>query len=274
MVIPALAVADPDGLPRPDGPAVQQWPDPQGRVRVAAYRASTGYLIHWPGVGRFFLEAGAGPVLAVPIPGHDDSRFRDAFDRFIVPLHWQLSGGEALHASAACWGTSTVAFCAASGTGKSTIAWGLGLRGHRILSDDGLLLDDASLPARVVPVSGGVRLRPESARHFGLASESRLVLTPAAPAPEASLAGVMVLARQGPGAPVVIDRLSGADALVAVLAHAHAVDPGSDAMRTRSLARFMALLDRTPVWQASFPTGLQRLTDLLDEIEGVVEASL
>lgn len=273
MVIPALAVADRDGCPPPDGPAVQQWPDPLGRVRVASYRAGDGYLVHWPGVGRFLLTAGAGTVLVVPDPAHDVSRLRDAFDRFIVPLHWQLSGGEALHASAACWGTSTVAFCAASGTGKSTIAWGLGLRGHRILSDDGLLLDDASLPARVVPVSGGVRLRPESARHFGLASESRLVLTPAAPAPEASLGGIMVLARLGPGAPTVMDRLSGADALAAVLAHAHALDPGNGALRARTVARYMALLGRTPVWHVSYPSGLDRLGDVLDRIEDAVEAS-
>jgi hypothetical protein len=168
-----------------------------------------------------------------------------------------------------------LAFCATSGTGKSTIAWGMGLRGFAVLSDDGLLLDAAGMPVRVRPVSADVRLRPESSRYFGIDAQARTAIRPGVSAPPAPmLAGIMLLERRSAGAAIGIRRLEGAAALAGVIAHAHSLDPSDEALRARSVSRYLQVLSATPVWEVGYPTGLEELPLLLDEIERVAEGLL
>jgi hypothetical protein len=275
MRLPALAVVDARTLPGPRGPAVQHWPDSMGRVRVAAYRSEDGYCLEWPDVARFFLVPGVRTVAAAPDAACAAVTLRETFERFVVPLYWQISGGEALHASAVCRGSAALAFCATSGTGKSTIAWGMGLRGFTVLTDDGLLLDAEGMPVRIRPVSADVRLRPESSRHFGIDAQSRTTIRPAESAPLApTLAGIMILERRSAGAAIGIHRIEGAAALAGVIAHAHNLDPHDDALRARSVSRYLQVLSTTPVWEVAYPTGLEGLGSLLDEIERAAEGVL
>jgi hypothetical protein len=246
-----------------------------GRVRVAAYRSEGGYWLEWPAVARFFLVPGGGTVSAVPDKACAAITLRETFDRFVVPLYWQVSGGEALHASAVCRNSAALAFCATSGTGKSTIAWGMGLRGFTVLTDDGLLLDAAGLPVTVRPVSADVRLRPESSRYFGIDAQGRTAVRPTLAVSTApTLAGIMLLERRSPNSAVDVRRIEGAAALAGVIAHAHSLDPKDDALRARSVARYLQVLSATPVWEVGYPTGLDGLPSLLDEIERVTEGIL
>jgi hypothetical protein len=277
LALPGLELAEPAVLPAPAGWPVQTWPDPLGRVRVSAYRHGSSYWIDWPGVARFIVTPGTGVVHATPDPSSGPLTPSDVFDRFIVPLAWQAAGGEALHASAVCWGSSAVAFCASSGTGKSTIACGLGLRGLALLTDDGLLLDDAAVPAEVAAPTSDLRLRPESSAFFhrSATGPSRSVdLTGIPVASRGVLRGFVVLERLDDWDGLEMARLSGGQALAAILAHAHSIDPTDADLRARSVSRYLACLSDTPVWRLRYPSGFECMPRVLDLIEQTIEASL
>ena len=74
----------------------------------------------------------------------------------------RLRGFTALHASAAEINGHAVAFVGGGGAGKSTIVAALARAGHRILSDDIAVLEEASGTFRIRPSYPHIRLWPDS----------------------------------------------------------------------------------------------------------------
>ena len=74
----------------------------------------------------------------------------------------RLRGFTALHASAAVINGYAVAFVGGGGAGKSTIVAALARAGHRILSDDIAVLEEASGTFRIKPSYPHIRLWPDS----------------------------------------------------------------------------------------------------------------
>jgi ATP-dependent phosphoenolpyruvate carboxykinase len=74
----------------------------------------------------------------------------------------RLRGFTALHASAAVINGYAVAFVGGGGAGKSTIVGALARAGHRILSDDIAVLEEASGTFRIKPSYPHIRLWPDS----------------------------------------------------------------------------------------------------------------
>ena len=74
----------------------------------------------------------------------------------------RLRGFTALHASAAVINGYAVAFVGGGGAGKSTIVAALARAGHRILSDDIAVLEEASGIFRIKPSYPHIRLWPDS----------------------------------------------------------------------------------------------------------------
>jgi len=74
----------------------------------------------------------------------------------------RLRGFTALHASAAVINGHAVAFVGGGGAGKSTIVAALARAGHRILSDDIAVLEEASGTFRIKPSYPHIRLWPDS----------------------------------------------------------------------------------------------------------------
>jgi hypothetical protein len=74
----------------------------------------------------------------------------------------RLRGFTALHASAAVINGYAVAFVGGGGAGKSTIVAALARTGHRILSDDIAVLEEASGTFRIKPSYPHIRLWPDS----------------------------------------------------------------------------------------------------------------
>jgi hypothetical protein len=75
----------------------------------------------------------------------------------------RIRGFTALHASAAVINGYAVAFIGAGGAGKSTIVAALARAGHRVLSDDIAVLEEASGTFRIKPSYPQIRLWPDSA---------------------------------------------------------------------------------------------------------------
>src|SRR5206468_3772679 len=102
-------------------------------------------------------------------------------------------------------------------TGKSTVAYALGQRGHGVWADDAVCFDTAREPIACLPLPFGLRLRPASAQFFDSRGLNRDFTGPGAdPAP---LAAIFILERAEAG--VACQRLSPADAFPAVLAHGY-----------------------------------------------------
>jgi hypothetical protein len=74
----------------------------------------------------------------------------------------RLRGFTALHSSAAVINGYAVAFVGGGGAGKSTIVAALARAGHRILSDDIVVLEEASGTFRIKPSYPHIRLWPDS----------------------------------------------------------------------------------------------------------------
>jgi hypothetical protein len=74
----------------------------------------------------------------------------------------RLRGFTALHASAAVINGYAVAFVGGGGAGKSTIVAALARAGHRVLSDDIVVLEEVSGTFRIKPSYPHIRLWPDS----------------------------------------------------------------------------------------------------------------
>jgi hypothetical protein len=133
-----------------------------GRPMLSIQHAPTfGYRIWAPGHGRYLVSADGATVLAAqPRNGWAWQRL---FYAQVLPLAATLQGLEPLHASAVTLGGRAVAFVAASGTGKTSVAAHLVARGAMLVADD-VVVVDAHGDAPVV--HGGTRLMNIDAREY------------------------------------------------------------------------------------------------------------
>jgi len=246
------------------------------RGEVLAYCSAThGTLrVDMPGVAEFRLEPGADAVIAAPHGSVTRDLLVETFQHCVLPLMLPALGIEALHASAVAGEAGVVAFCGASGVGKSTIAVALSRQGRLLCADDAVAIDVASSVPHVVPIPFTSRLRPESARLLGAVDAE-----PRRTAPEISgrlpLAAVCLL-RRAPDASVAvaIDRLDAATASSGMLAHAYCFSVRDAARKRRTVGNYLTLATRVAVYEARFrpgPAAFPAILGALDEIvDGVV----
>ena len=227
--------------------------------------------MHLPGVATFVSALDGRAVTAAPEPGVRDSAVDQAFYEFVVPLQLYFGGYEVLHASAVRSRAGAVGFCAAAGTGKTTLAYGLSARGLALWADDALVLDVSRRPqALLLPFS--TRLRPAAKRFFEGSRMSPRVDPP--PHEEVvPLAALAVIKRVAVGErEVQIERLGGADAFHALVEHAYRLDLDADHARRRALIEgYLKIVASVPVFEIGFrpgfrlfPSVLARVGDWLD----------
>jgi hypothetical protein len=172
----------------------------------------------------------------------------------------QAQGLEALHASAVVSPAGVVAFCAASETGKSTLAFGLRLRGLSQWSDDGLVFRSEGGAITTVPLPFEVRLRAESRRMFRGAIPRSGGLQRNCPGDQihvqpATVAAICLLRRADSAtlaAPAQVRPMTPAEAFPALLAHAHVFDPFDAGRRERMINTYLDLVAAVPVFEAAF----------------------
>lgn len=189
---PGLAEAAPVAGSRPvvnaaiacDGETVD-WPASEG-TRVLHYRFEDGSTImavdHHPELGyrlfaleqgTHFVSADGRSIWSAPLNG-DSWRWQRYLVGQVLPLAALLNGLEVLHASVVSVRGQALAFVAASGMGKTSLALNLVLRGNRFLADDAAALDlDGGLPI-VHPGPGLANLRRSEHGRIGNAGRARL----------------------------------------------------------------------------------------------------
>jgi hypothetical protein len=182
----------------------------------------------------------------------------------------QVGGREVLHAGAIRTPHGVLALCGVSETGKSTIAFGLSLRGHQLWADDAVAFEISSGEAMVHSLPFEIRLRPAPAEWFEVDAVSPPRDLPFR-AETAPLAAVCVLRRDdGASVPVTVRRLSSAGAFAAVLAHAYCFTLQDRERKRRMMHHYLELVAKVPIFEVCFQSGLANLPEILDAIEQVL----
>jgi len=219
--------------------------------------------LHLLGVATFSF--GPGGVEAVAPEGVAIEKIRDAHRRTVVPLTLHALGQEVLHASAAAFDAGAVAFCAESGTGKSTVAYMLARRGHSPCADDAVAVEPGLRGPEVIPLPFALRLRPASAAYYGEEAGPVEVQQPVARRP---LAAVCVLQRGDEGAG--IRRLGRAEAFPALLAHAYSFGSQDERRGRRMMEHYLSIASQVPVFHVGLASGLSTLDGTLDELQAAL----
>lgn len=284
-------------------PGTTVWQDVAGKD--VAYGATHGEW-HWlqvvgAGSYRFPVRTESLAIKAQVVP---DRRSRpdiviDSYYRTIVPVALQAYGCETLHGSAISLRGEVVALCAQPETGKSTIAFAMGQRGHPPVADDAVVISletgrrrpreatdtGQRSPDRplVHPLPFALRLRETTAEHFASPSKAAVRVNADSAAGDTDeplpLAAVVMLARRkmegaggtsgGDGHEIMLTRLSPSEAFTALLSQSLTFTL-ADKRRKRSMMRsYFGLAAAIPVFGLSYPTGLEHLGAICDRLEGL-----
>jgi hypothetical protein len=112
---------------------------PGGRTRVLIEKTGSHYLLSFDVYGRFIVSID-GREVACEAAGQLVPQERVLFAQ-VLPLAAVLNGFEVLHGSAVVAAGGVAAFVGASGTGKTTLASRLVLRGAELVTDDVVTLE-------------------------------------------------------------------------------------------------------------------------------------
>ncbi|MGH7897296.1 MAG: hypothetical protein ACREQQ_05040 [Candidatus Binatia bacterium] len=260
--------------PDPISPDLEVWRDPQDRVAAYGYVAERRYWMHFPDLASFCFSKEAAEITAFPRSAGRDAIVRDVYRRSVLPMVMQVRGCEALHASAVVADHGSVAFCGASGAGKSTIAYGLALRGYAQWADDSVVIERVGGEIRALALPFAARLRSDSERYFAearpAAARRRSAARRAASVP---LTALFVLERapvDGGAGRVDVRRLRAAELFTAVLPHAYCFSLADPARKRRMIRHYLELGSRVPAFRMRFSPDLGSLASMLDRIERLI----
>ena len=136
----------------------------------------------------YYFVRGAGGVLARdgreiladPLPGPTEAGFHNLVTGIGLGLALHQRGASSLHASAVAVDGGAVGFFGWKGMGKSTTAGALYRRGHRVVTDDVLVLRHHDDGVEATPAFPSLKLWPQSAEALGDDPEALPRLHPAA----------------------------------------------------------------------------------------------
>ncbi|MGE0039654.1 MAG: hypothetical protein AB7V01_00585 [Vicinamibacterales bacterium] len=270
------------GRPEQDPAAwFRRWYDPDGRLWLSFGRLDQGFRLRFAHSAVFDVNPATRRIQVRREPGTPTRTLRHIFLNQVLPLLAASAERLVLHASAVAGPRGALAFVGPGGLGKSTLAGAMTRRGHRLLTDDALVLDRRDAGFAVRPTFPELRLWPDSSR--ALAAGRRLRTTRTAhyttkqrvsnpgdtpfdtrPRP---LARVYVMERTGRGsAPIHFEPLSPRDAVMALVRCAFVLDTGDRALMRGTFDQLTALARAVPVVRLRYPASLARLDELSDAV--------
>jgi hypothetical protein len=258
---------------------VQVWRDNDGTVAAHGVVEGAVNRMVLPGVGTFrFTPRPDEQVHAEVLPEVPQEILEDAFRRMVVPMVLQVRGLEVLHSSAVlAWG-AVVAFCGISHSGKSTMSYAFGRRGHRLWADDSVVFDAARSPIVARPLPFRIRFRPASEEFFlerddqsHLDSARRVALRSSGEVP---LGALFVLAGRGSVGAVGVSRLAPAEAFPLVLEHAYCFSLQDQDRKQAMVGNYLRLVQRVPSFEVRLPAGFDHLDDSVDRLVAVAEEAV
>jgi HPr Serine kinase C-terminal domain len=256
-----------------------------GTARLAADRDRA--VLRVAGLGEFAVSGGV-EVVVDPAPGADAATVEAMLHGTVVALLLAQRGQFALHASTVAVGGAGLALAGARGAGKSTAAFELDRRGHRLVTDDvspvlfGAGASGVERPL-VVPYGRRRHVWPQTARALALDLTGSEPIGPAVgklslPAPDAVPAPLHAVAvlQADPGATDLgAVRLRGIAAASALLGNAYRGPVLRALWRGELFAWSAALAAQVPVWLVNRPPDtwtVQQLADLLEDLAATTPA--
>jgi hypothetical protein len=266
-----VARREPPSLSGPSSAHATTWRDAAGGVVAHARTSGERFWMDLPGLATFWFDERSDHVVAAPHPGSAADAVAELYWHAALPLVVQARGGEVLHASGVLMPRGVVAFCGASMSGKSTIAYGLHRRGYRLWADDAIALEVTECAISALPLPFDVRLRPATAALFGLGERAVRLARPDDASEQmgrdpAPLEAVCVLGRGAPTSKKVAP-LKASVAYPALLANAHCFSLEDPERKRLMLDRYLSLVARVPVVALAVPDGLEGLAAILDALE-------
>ncbi len=253
------------------------WRDGSEIVLSLAH-AGPAYWLRAPGIADFLLEPGEARCLMAADAGlADPATLEHLLVDQVLPRLLAQRGDLLVHASAVAIAGCVALFLAPSGYGKSTLAALLHARGHRVLSDDCVLLDAAQGMPRVAPTYPSLRLYPDS---LGVAlpavtatgpvagySAKRRVPMAASPGTWHGVDALYVLGDpREAGETVLIRALRPAEACLALIRHSFRLDLGDRVASTRQLAQCSRIANQVPAFLLDYPRDFEHKDALLDAL--------
>lgn len=205
-----------------DAEPVRQMTAPDGSVMLRVdHHPDVGYLLVAPGHGCALVAPDSSTILCAPEPG---GQWDYLLSAQVLPLAAAAAGHEVLHASAVASARGAAILCAASGTGKTSIAARLVLEGFALMADDAVALEPVPAGVLVHPSIPEMHLRePEAAllseaerAQLGGTGDRRLDRTtfmPRSAAAPLALAAVFILRRVPEGSVDLVDTVDPAPLL-------------------------------------------------------------
>jgi len=262
----------------PDDPTAVVWLGRDGRVDVIAKRTGDWCWFRIADLATYRFPA-ESPDLTVSCVAQADAgkplaAVVDGYYRTVVPLALQVYGLEAMHGTAVETAAGAVALCGSSHAGKTTLTYALSRRGHRLLADDGLVIDASAADGVFLqPIPFALMIREPTAAYFGTPVREHVRvaedLAPSVAVAPVPLAAVVLLNRVKSGEQH-LQALEKPEAYISLLAHCYTFsldDVGRKARMLRAYARFA---DTVPVYRLTYPDGLDRLDSAAAAVEEVV----
>ena len=149
------------------GEPFHEWTFPSGTIWTAFYRMDAAYLLRFPDLADFQVSADGLNVTCFPAPHVSDTTIEHLYLNQVLPLALSRLGKLVFHGSAVEVAGGAIAFVAASGQGKSTLAASFATGGYRFLADDGLVLEPIGGGYHVLPSHPSIRLWEDSQPNAG-----------------------------------------------------------------------------------------------------------
>ena len=248
-------------------------------IRVKCYRIPDGIRLAFDDTGTFDITHQGTDICWTPGDAAEDVLVRADLlgSVFAVALH--LHGLLCLHGSGVTLDGNAIGFLAPKGTGKSTTAMALCAAGGALVTDDMLAVHPSDLPT-VWPALAAVRLLDDSASRLCRSDAStrdpksgkyRVTSLPATQVetrrvPVAALYELASVTAD-PGSPAAQRvRLTGPNAIVALLRHLKTGDVLGEADRTALFLRAADVARRVPVFRLEIARDFARLPEVVAQL--------
>lgn len=254
------------------------WDWPDGTPWARFYRISTGYLIRFPAIADFEISADGQRVTCAAVPDVSNVMTDHLYRNQVLPLALSTSGQLVFHGSAVEIADRSIAFLGESGRGKSTLAAAFAVNGHRFLTDDGLVLEQAGGVYYALPSHPSLRLWEDS--HSKLFERDVDVAPALAFTSKARfLAGTRLnhcnSARQlrtayfigdGSAPDFRVRRLTPAETMIAWAMHSFRLDVEDRALIGRHFDQISDLANSVVCYEIDYPRRFDNLDRLLDDL--------
>jgi hypothetical protein len=243
-------------------------------------------LLRIENVAAYLVKGGGDEVVISPEPGAAEGEIRVFLLGSVLGFLCHQRALFPLHASCVAIGGKAAALCGPTGAGKSTAAWQLALRDHRLVADDVCVIDaHAEEGPRVLPAFPRLKLSRDALAAFNVSRKGmeldrlgqqnnyHFISAKGFSAAPLPLGGIFLLRTARPATPEECVRLSRPVEKIAALGEeVFRRQTGSRLGRTRSLlAAQAAIADSTPIWRLSRRFDLSNMDRWLGTIEALLE---